>query len=262
MPKADFDTHAPDYDEHFSYTLSGRIYRERVQDYLKQILPSHPAQILELNCGTGEDAFFLSALGHRVLAIDISGEMIRMAEEKAGSLLNSHGPEFKNLDMREISSSAGNFDLVFSNFGGLNCLSPADLKEVLRKIAELLNPGGRLVLVVMPQYCTWEIVYFFLKMQWKKMFRRKSSQAVKVVIDGATVNTWYYQPSAILKMLPDFELKKMLPIGIALPPPSFNPLLENHPGRLKFFKSWEYRLSSFSFLSGIADHYLIDLRKA
>lgn len=261
MHKADFDTHAPVYDDHFSHTLIGKIYRNIVQDYLLKILPQEPLNILELNCGTGEDALFLASRGHRITAIDISDEMLRVARDKSLPMKPEASPEFLCMDMRQIENLPHAFDLVFSNFGGLNCLPPADLKKVLQDAMSLLKPGGKLILVIMPQYCLWEIFYFFFKFRWGKMFRRKSKQAVQVAIDGVRVNTWYYQPQEIRNMLGSYLCEKLIPVGIALPPPSFSPILENHPGRLKFFKRIEQFLSSRSLFSGIADHYLIDFRK-
>ena len=52
-----FDASATTYDTSFTNTEIGRLQRRRVYKYLNRYLnTSEPLNILELNCGTGEDA--------------------------------------------------------------------------------------------------------------------------------------------------------------------------------------------------------------
>ncbi len=64
------------------------------------------------------------------------------------------------------------FDLVFSNFGGLNCLSLQQLSALAPHIDTALKPGGYFVAVVMGRFCWWETLYFLLKGKWASAFRR------------------------------------------------------------------------------------------
>ena len=70
-----FDLLAPDYDKTFTNSTIGRILREAVwTEFESCFLPDQ--HILELGCGTGEDACFLARRGVRVLAVDHSLEMV------------------------------------------------------------------------------------------------------------------------------------------------------------------------------------------
>jgi SAM-dependent methyltransferase len=260
--QADFDSHATVYDAHFSHSFTGSLYRKLVQDYLLEILPQKSSSILELNCGTGEDAMFFAKLGHTVLATDISSEMIHVAQGKMHLSPFKSNARFAVFDMKSDYPDLGKFDFIFSNFGGLNCLSPIDLEKSLRHFTQLLNPGGRLILVIMPKYCLWESLYFFLRLRWKQMFRRATENPVTVVLDGVPVKTWYYQPSVIQRFLPNLKLERLMPIGIALPTPSMDSLLAGHPKRSSFLLKLENKLKRLTIFAGMADHYLIDLRKA
>ena len=85
--KTAFDSAAISYDEAFTHTPIGRLQRRRVWRYMRKVLaPYEQARILELNCGTGEDACFFAEMGHEVLATDISEEMLRVTEQKAAAL--------------------------------------------------------------------------------------------------------------------------------------------------------------------------------
>ena len=120
-----FDHSASSYDQHFTKSQIGRMQRQRVWNYLKKTLPAAPLNILELSCGTGEDALFLSKMGHHVTATDLSKEMIQIARNKK----QGHSIEFNVMAIEEAvqKSNEKKYDLVFSNFGGFNCLSPEQI---------------------------------------------------------------------------------------------------------------------------------------
>ena len=98
------------------------------------------------------------------------------------------------MDLQTIHSETfkEKFDLLFSNFGGLNCLSKQDLKEFLNNSKSILKPQGMLALVIMPKYCIWEQLYFFLKGDFKNMKRRNTNKALVSNVDGIQIPTWYY----------------------------------------------------------------------
>ena len=81
-----FDILAQNYDADFTSSAIGRLQRNRVWSYLNPIIKEagRPLKILEINCGTGDDAIQLATMGHRVIATDSSAGMIEKAKEKIG----------------------------------------------------------------------------------------------------------------------------------------------------------------------------------
>src|SRR6185436_3926462 len=77
-----FDGAACAYDEEFTNTPIGRLQRSRVQHFLKRSLHKNSLSILEINCGTGEDAIWLTKNGHEVVATDASEKMIDVVKRK------------------------------------------------------------------------------------------------------------------------------------------------------------------------------------
>ena len=65
-----FDAAAANYDEDFTYSLIGIEVRKIIHKYLAKNIASG-SHILEINCGSGEDAFFLAGLGCKVMATDV-----------------------------------------------------------------------------------------------------------------------------------------------------------------------------------------------
>ena len=114
---ASFDKAASNYDDTFTKTDIGKMQRALVYAELSKHLIS-VQNILEINCGTGEDAIWFAKQNFTVTATDISPKMIEVAKSKANL----------NFSVADINSMATTFegekfDLLFSNFGGLNCLS-------------------------------------------------------------------------------------------------------------------------------------------
>lgn len=253
-----FDKAAKKYDATFTHSEIGKAQRERVYHFLRhEINGKSTLNILELNCGTGEDAIYLSNLGHHVIATDISSEMIAEAKAKSSSI------QFKQQDITTLSSEtfSEKFDLIFSNFGGLNCLSKQQLKAFVDISETLLQPNGKLIFVIMPKHCLWERFYFFMKGEFKKMNRRKSKQTVDANVDGVKVPTWYFNPSE-LKVIANkkYKLKLLNPIGISIPPSYLEPFFSSKKRFLNLLINLEKWLSS-SFWSKYADHYIISFQK-
>ena len=259
MPKG-FDIASQYYDTAFTFSNIGKAQREMVFKYLNPILNQEQRlSILELNCGTGEDAIRFAKLNHRVLATDISEGMINVAKAKT----NSENLTFKIQDINAINESTLNvkFDLIFSNFGGFNCLSKNEIDRFFIAASKLLNPNGKIVLVIMPKHCLWEQLYFTMKGHFKSAKRRKTNQSVVANVDGVNVKTWYYNPEEIAPLTETYYItNKIKPIGLTIPPSYLeNSFLTKKP-LLPIFKSIDALITG-SFWAKYADHFLIELTK-
>ncbi len=263
--KKDFDHIAKDYDTDFTYSEIGKCQRNSVYRYLKK-LPKQ-LNILELNCGTGEDAIWFAKQNNQVLATDISSEMIRVAEQKGRNIKNL---EFSQLDINKINlcksvqSVSKKIDIIFSNFGGLNCLNKKELKNFFKTASELSTKDGKLILVIMPKNTLWERLYFILKLDFKKAFRRNTNKSLEVNVDNnpevSGVQTWYYNPKDIKKMArPYFKVTITKPIGFFIPPSYLENYFKKHKRFLNILDQLEKKIGKFGFLSRFSDHYLIEL---
>ncbi|HEY4643279.1 MAG TPA: class I SAM-dependent methyltransferase, partial [Bacteroidota bacterium] len=165
-----FDALAATYDAQEFENPVFRWMRRRVWDRcLANFQPG--SEILELNCGTGIDAAFLANQGFRVVATDVSDEMLSSARRKIESLNGSALVRVRKLDFRDLSSLSGSsFDGALSNFGGLNCVE--DLQGVASDLASLLKPGAVFVACVMPKLALWELAFGLLRADRKLLTRR------------------------------------------------------------------------------------------
>lgn len=260
-----FDQVANTYDQTFTDTNIGRLLRNVVWRYIDKIIPfNNPLNILELNCGTGEDAIYFGSKGHQVLATDISEKMMDVARKKVVENGLENKVNIKKCDAREILDCElkPGYDLIFSNFGGLNCLPKEVLLQLSNDLHHLLKPNGRFIAVVMPRFCVWESLYFALKGRKKEIFRRNTNESILANVDGVSVETWYYSPNDFIEIFSNnFKKIKTKPVGFAIPPSYLEPFFVNKQCLLNFLNSCENLLGSIPVLSGCSDHFLIDLEK-
>lgn len=134
-----WDREARTFDEAADHGLADPDCREAWRALLLQHLPPTPARIADLGCGTGTLSLLLSEEGHTVDGLDLSPEMVRRAQDKAG-----HVATFVEGDASRPPLEAGAYDVVLSRHVLWAMPSPA---EALGRWIDLLRPGGRLLLV-------------------------------------------------------------------------------------------------------------------
>jgi tRNA (cmo5U34)-methyltransferase len=121
---------------------------QEFQDRLAEATEGAEAEsILELGIGTGETTRRVLARhpGARLTAIDSSPEMLERAR-------SSYADADLRLSRLEDPLPEGPFDLVFSALA-VHHLDGAGKRDLFRRVAEIVRPGGRFVLadVVVPE---------------------------------------------------------------------------------------------------------------
>ncbi|MEO5977908.1 MAG: class I SAM-dependent methyltransferase [Chryseolinea sp.] len=256
--------HIATYDSLYARSVIGQLQRKQVWRYLQKITPTlNSLEILELNSGSVEDTLLFSEKGVNLVATDISEEMNKVTNQNSNqySLQNRISSQF--LDPESFDETVFNkkFDLIFSNFGGLNCISPESLVRLLHKIPSILAPGGRFIGVLMPKFCLWESSYLLGKFRFSQAFRRATSKEVMVNFQGASFKSWYYNPSQIRKWSGHrFKVVRTLPIGFSTPPVNLEKHFVKRKGLLFRLSRFGRRFEKIPFLSMMSDHYLIDLQ--
>lgn len=256
-----FNNQSAIFDELYSSNLIVQYKRQRVRDHVQQwLIPS--SKILELNAGTGEDAIWFAQHGHYVHATDISSGMQKKLVEKAnqtevGSKITNELCSFTEL---QKLSDKGPYDLIFSNFAGLNCTG--DLDKVLNSFSSLLKPGGTVTIVLLPKFCLWESM-MFLRGEFKTAFRRFfSSKGAKAHIEGEYFTCWYYNPSYIVKHMGDsFDVLSVEGLCTVVPPSYLENFPTRRPALFNWLKKMENKWKTRWPWKYIGDYYIISLKK-
>ncbi len=139
------------------YDVIYRFYnREMAKDcdykewakYLNSIIGDRVSGV-EIACGTGLLTFPMASLGKKIIASDISEEMLLVAESKKNS--SPLSPRFVCADMLKFAYPK-NSEFVFSACDGINYVSGRDIPKLFRKIYACLKEGGIFTFDVSSEY--------------------------------------------------------------------------------------------------------------
>lgn len=119
--------------ENHGYT--GDIYH----DYVRRQLPHDCANVLEIGCGTGEFTRLLATRARSVVAVDLSPQMIRLAQQHLASYPNI---EYVPGDILRLSLPFESYDCIVS----LATLHHLPLEQALLKMKNSLKPNGVLII--------------------------------------------------------------------------------------------------------------------
>ena len=99
-----------------------------------------PRSAIDLACGTGSVALLLAQKMERVIGVDMSEEMLTVAQQRAQE--QEKQPLFICQKLQDLRLDRA-VDLAVCALDGLDyILDPADCKEAIRRVYKALNPGG------------------------------------------------------------------------------------------------------------------------
>jgi SAM-dependent methyltransferase len=124
------------------YRRCPRWWLYRKEYIFKLIHDCQPKKILDFGCGSGDSTTELAALGYEVEGIDVSPELIAIAEERARLDGVVDRAKFLAVDGTAATLPAAAFDLVLVQA----VLHHVDLAESLRTLEHVLVPGGHLII--------------------------------------------------------------------------------------------------------------------
>jgi ubiquinone/menaquinone biosynthesis C-methylase UbiE len=258
---AAFNKQSALFDDIYAGNTIIQYKRKRVREHVERFI--QPASnILELNAGTGDDAVYFARLGHHVHATDLSRGMQEMLAQKvaSASLSDKVCLELCSFTQLEKLNNKGPYDLIFSNFAGLNCTN--ELEKVLRSFSALLNAGGIVTLVLLPKFCLWE-TSLLLKGKFKTALRRFfSAGGRRAHVQGEYFHCWYYDPSFIKRHLKkEFDLLALEGLCTLVPPSYIENFAEKYPRTFNLLRGKEDKWKAKWPWRSVGDYYIISFRK-
>lgn len=131
---------------------------------------------LDASCGTGNYAIELVKRGAKVIAVDSSKEMLKIASQKFIREKENLDIEFKLADIRNLPFPSDSFDLVLLVLGLEFVTAPEQaIKEMLR----VLKPDGRLVIGILNKYSAWTLVRWIKSLFRESIWRKASFLSVR-----------------------------------------------------------------------------------
>jgi SAM-dependent methyltransferase len=240
-----FDQLASSYDKLWTLSPAGRHQRDAVWRVLDPLV--RPGDLmLDLGCGTGEDALHFLSCGLHVHAIDASAEMIRIARSK--------GVDAQHLAVESIQKLRGGYDFALSNFGVFNCIRELECTAVA--LAELICPGGWFALCTIGCSCLWEVCHFARHGNFRKAFRRWHAGGVRSSLGVDVYYPTIHQLAHSFRR--NFRLVRWLAVGLCVPPSYVSCLSAATVEKLAHL---DRRLAPCPVLRALADHRLLLFRR-
>ncbi len=255
MEHSPFDAAAGDYDATFSSSLLGKAMRRAVWRRLDHRFGPGD-RVLDLGCGTGEDAVHLARRGVRVVATDRSAAMVEVARRKLADAGLESMVDVRRAAIEDLGGGAGDYDGGLSNFGAFNCV--ANLPAAARGLASCLRPGALVVLCVMGPLVPWEWAWFLVRGRPGEAFRRLRRGGVR----WRGLEVRYPRVGTLRRVFePHFRLRRAGAVGAFLPPSYAESWALRHPRTVARLDRWERRLETMPPLPWLADHYLAEFER-
>ena len=98
-------------------------------------------RVVDFGCGSGANSVLLAGRGAHVWGIDISEDLLRLAQRRLAVSGRGHGATFIAGSAHDMPFPDASIDVVF----GMAILHHLDLDLVSREVRRVLKPGGRAI---------------------------------------------------------------------------------------------------------------------
>jgi len=251
-----FDALAKTYDDDFTNSPIARYLRGRVHDRLDTHF--HRADtILELGCGTGEDALYLAQRGLNVTATDASALMLEIAAHKTE---HTGRVTTRLMNLVDLPAITPVYAGAFSNFGAINVLPK--WRPLAKWLKDRVKPGGIVAFGVLSRACLWEIAWHSAHGDFRTAFRRSRGTAVFQPAPASAPIPIYYPTIEQLEaaFAPYFRRVHVEPLGFFLPPSDAYGVVEKRPQLLAKLLALEEKFGHQPLFANFADHYWIEFK--
>ena len=257
-----YDGYASRYD---SLLLENRINAYmRTQMMNEQRKAFSPGErLLEIGCGTGDEALELAKYGCRVVAVDPSEGMLSEARSKAnrepfGARVTFIRGYARELNTCLSSTESLRFDGAYASFA----LSyEPKLEPVSEALAALVRPGGFFLTALMNRICMMEALLAMGTLHPSIAGRRLAPEtphkvgAVSTLVIARTVS----QVKRVFD--PFFEMTDERALPSIVPPAYVNRMTRKLPGLMDLLERIDSRTSRLPILRTLGDHTLFKFRR-
>lgn len=258
-----FDDVANGYDDRFSKQPITKLLRGEIYRRMSQVVSPNSC-ILEIGCGTGEDATYFASIGHEVMATDPSHNMLNIVRKKG---VDRSCVARLNTEIWDANFSApskvlenGPYDAVFSNFGALNCVS--DLPALHTQLTQVVRPKGVLVFVIINRWCLLEVALNALLLNPRKVTQRFRKHSVAKLEDGSELRVNYHSVADIKATFsPEFYMESYSPLGVFFPPSELYGTFQKRPRLFRLAAFLDASIGKVWPFSRWGDHYAIVMRR-
>jgi SAM-dependent methyltransferase len=227
------------------------------------------SSLLEIGCGTGEEALYLARAGYHITATDVSPQMVDITRRKAVAAgLGEHittrtRPAGQLVDLATPAS----FDGAYASFGSLNC--EPDLPRLAAALDTQLKAGAPFICSVMARISPFEITWYMAHLRPRMALRRLRSGWQQASLTGPTadhsrveVPVRYLSTGELAAAFsPFFTISRSIGLGLFIPPPYLDRIFRRRRPLWGRIATIERRLRHRRPWRGMGDHIALEFRK-
>ena len=259
-----YDDYAPRYDRLLVANRINAYMRQEMSRTLLQVFASG-TRLIELGCGTGDEAIALALKGCKVTAFDPSPRMIEIASHKADEAGVGRDIRFVVARGSELDPTlaqlgdATSFDGAYASF---SLSYEPDLFAVVGALAGHIRPGGRVVIAIMNRVCLIELAAAALSGHPALAGRRIRSPTVHKVGKHLTAIFPRSAEQVERALRPAFVLEWVRALPAIIPPHYANRAFKRWPALLDLLRVADDRFASMPFIRRLGDHTILRFRRA
>lgn len=132
-----------DYDDCYAHGLKSERETMEWLKLMDGLIDKKEAHVLDVGAGTGFLSLFMANLGHHCKGLDLSGNMLSVAKEKA-KRAGYTNVTFEIGDAENTGEESNSYDFVTNRHLMWTLPHP---KKALREWKRVLKPGGKLIII-------------------------------------------------------------------------------------------------------------------
>lgn len=138
-----------DFDRIALHDQEGWNHNNYYHRFLLKQLPARCGTVLDIGCGTGEFSRLLAQRADKAIAIDLSSNTIEVAKQRSRQFTNI---DFQVGDILQWEFPVEQFDAIVS----IATFHHLPVESLLPHLKSALKPGGRLVILDLLEYESWQ----------------------------------------------------------------------------------------------------------
>lgn len=241
------------------YTLTKEVMYSILEHHI-HLKPG--SQVLDVNCGTGNDFPYFLSKSCLIKGCDISTGMLNKAAETFHHQIESGKIELFQGALENMDTStfkAQSFDLIYSITGGFSYIDDAELKRVFGCLGNFLKPNGKIITAHFGRFALAESLFYLARMKpGMAMIRRK--RKIKVSIKQQHFMMHLQSHQHLSKLFSDtFIVEGIHPLLYFTPP--YQTGYKPNPKNLAKKRLKELRVIHKKNLANFSDQFVVVLSK-
>lgn len=169
-----FDKEAKIYDEWYKSKLGNFVDEVETRCVFDLFKAKKGMKVLDVGCGTGNFSIKLAKMGCEVVGIDVSEEMLKVAEAKARE--EGLNIKFYKMDAHQMEFEDNTFDGVLSVTAFEFLKEP---EKAIEEIFRVLKPNGQLLIGTINKNSKWGEMYLSKEFQENTVFKYANFKTIE-----------------------------------------------------------------------------------